>query len=157
MFKSSDQIDRVNCTKIRTCVATEFAAMDDECTATLAKVFLKHRKDTLLKYYNMNMMQREAVRISWKVCQRLGLTERERKIAKVADDIYNKPKPGIKEVSDWYQQHKQKLLDATGVRYVDPELDEFLRLECEREIDFAVEDKKRLKYLCLLLMKYFDL
>lgn len=84
--------------------------MVDECTATLAKVFFKHRKDTLLKYCNMNMMQREAVRISWKVCQRLGLMERERKIAKVADDIYNKLKPGIKEVSGWYQQHKKSCL-----------------------------------------------
>ena len=83
------------------CVATELAAIDDESTATLAKVFFKHREDTLLKYYNMNMMQREAVRISWKVYQRLGLTEKEKNIAKVAEKMYCKQKPGIKQLCSW--------------------------------------------------------
>ena len=72
------------------CVATILVAMDDQSTATLVKVFFKHGEDTLLKYYNMNIIQREAVRISWKVYQRLGLTEKEKNIAKVAEKMYSK-------------------------------------------------------------------
>ena len=103
------------------------------------------------------MMQREAVRISWKVYQRLGLTKKEKNIAKVAEKMYCKQKPGIKKICSRYTNHKNNLFEATGVNYIDHELDELLKVEMEKDVDCELEGKKRLQYLCRILMKCFDL
>ena len=101
--------------------------MDGENTAILAKTFFKNRESTLMSYYTINWMQREAVRLTWKCHQKFTLSNEEKNIVKVQEELYGKPVPTKQKIKTWFEKHLEKLGEKTTRDELHTETDDLLQ------------------------------
>ena len=103
--------------------------VDQEDTSVLANVFFKHQERVLKEFYTMSWCHREAVRLSWKCHQKVGLIKSERQIAAVAEKIQAKKKPSLISLKEWYKRQKELFYGKTGKIYEDKNLEMCLEIE----------------------------
>ena len=103
--------------------------IDQEDTNVLANVFFKHQERALNEFYTMNWCHREAIRLSWKCHQKVGLTAAEKGKAAVAEKIKSNKKPSLIAVKEWFKKQKQLFYAKTGEVYEDRNLEVCLEIE----------------------------
>ena len=103
--------------------------VDQEDTNLLANVFFKHQERVLKEFYTMNWCHREAVRLSWKCHQRVGVSSYEKEIAAVVEQLQSKMKPSVITIKKWYKRQKELVYKKSGEVYQDRNLEAFLDVE----------------------------
>ena len=99
--------------------------IDQEDTNLLANVFFEHQEHVLKEFYTMNWCHRKAVRLSWKCHQRVGLSNHEKQIAAVVEQLQSKKKrslttikSGTKSKKNWYIGNLGKSIKTETLKHV---------------------------------------
>ena len=86
----------------------------------------------------MNWCHREAVRLSWKCHQRVGLSNHEKQIAAVVEQLQSKKKPSLTTIKKWYKKQKELVYRKSEEVYQDRNLEACLNVEENMQ---GIEDK----------------
>lgn len=77
----------------------------------------------------MNWCHREAVHLSWKCHQRVGVSPYEKEIAAVVEQLQSKMKPSVITIKKWYKRQKELVYKKSGEVYQDRNLEACLDVE----------------------------